>query len=31
MVSVPESSPILGILVLGTAGITFQIKRQFKH
>ena len=29
--SVPESSPILGILVLGAAGITFQIKRQFKH
>ncbi|MEH2468359.1 nucleoside hydrolase [Nostoc sp.] len=29
--SVPESSPILGILVLGAGGITFQIKRQFKH
>ncbi|MDZ8104078.1 MAG: nucleoside hydrolase [Nostoc sp. DedQUE12a] len=29
--SVPESSPILGILVLGAAGITFQIKRQFNH
>ncbi|MCC5609840.1 nucleoside hydrolase [Nostoc sp. CHAB 5834] len=29
--SVPESSPILGILILGAAGITFQIKRQFKH
>jgi purine nucleosidase/pyrimidine-specific ribonucleoside hydrolase len=29
--SVPESNPILGILVLGAAGITFQIKRQFKH
>ncbi|MCF2148403.1 nucleoside hydrolase [Desmonostoc muscorum LEGE 12446] len=29
--SVPESSPILGILILGAAGITFQVKRQFKH